>query len=111
VLVATDIAARGIDIDDISHVINYDVPNIPESYVHRIGRTARAGASGVALSFCEREERPYVAAIERLIRTRLTVVEDHPHRSPMAEPAQQVRSQGQSQNHQQRGRPPQRYSA
>lgn len=119
VLVATDIAARGIDIDDISHVINYDVPNIPESYVHRIGRTARAGASGVALSFCEREERPFVAAIERLIRMRLTVVEDHPHRSPTAAPAEQQRSQSQPRSSRggappsppPRGRPPQRYSA
>jgi ATP-dependent RNA helicase RhlE len=81
VLVATDIAARGIDIDDISHVINYDVPNIPESYVHRIGRTARAGASGVALSFCDGEERSYLADIERLIRLRIQVA-DHPYRSP-----------------------------
>ncbi|WP_433936762.1 DEAD/DEAH box helicase [Sorangium cellulosum] len=75
VLVATDIAARGIDIDDISHVINYDLPNIPESYVHRIGRTARAGASGVALSFCDSEERPFLADIERLIQKRLPILE------------------------------------
>ncbi|HSN97911.1 MAG TPA: DEAD/DEAH box helicase, partial [Candidatus Nanopelagicales bacterium] len=81
VLVATDIAARGIDIEDISHVINYDLPNIPESYVHRIGRTARAGASGVAMSFCDQEERAYLADIERLIRARIPLVEDHPHRS------------------------------
>ncbi|AUX22702.1 RNA helicase [Sorangium cellulosum] len=74
VLVATDIAARGIDIEDISHVINYDLPNIPESYVHRIGRTARAGASGVALSFCDSEERAYLADIERLIQKRLPVL-------------------------------------
>ncbi|WP_437900631.1 DEAD/DEAH box helicase [Sorangium sp. So ce124] len=76
VLVATDIAARGIDIDDISHVINYDLPNIPESYVHRIGRTARAGASGVALSFCDSEERAYLADIERLIQKRLPLLAD-----------------------------------
>jgi ATP-dependent RNA helicase RhlE len=68
VLVATDIAARGIDIDDITHVINYELPNVPETYVHRIGRTARAGASGVALSFCDGEERAYLSDIERLIR-------------------------------------------
>ncbi|MCU0682728.1 MAG: DEAD/DEAH box helicase, partial [Polyangiaceae bacterium] len=68
VLVATDIAARGIDIDDLSHVVNYDLPNIPETYVHRIGRTGRAGASGVALSFCDDEEREYLVDIERLIR-------------------------------------------
>jgi ATP-dependent RNA helicase RhlE len=67
-LIATDIAARGIDVDGISHVVNYDLPNIPESYVHRIGRTARAGAEGVAISFCDHEERAYLRDIERLIR-------------------------------------------
>jgi superfamily II DNA/RNA helicase len=67
-LVATDIAARGIDVEGISHVINYDLPNIPESYVHRIGRTARAGADGVAISFCSRDEMPFLKAIERQIR-------------------------------------------
>jgi ATP-dependent RNA helicase RhlE len=67
-LVATDIAARGIDVDGISHVINYDLPNIPESYVHRIGRTARAGAEGIAISFCDHEERAYLRDIEKLIR-------------------------------------------
>jgi ATP-dependent RNA helicase RhlE len=78
VLVATDIAARGIDIDGITHVINFDLPNVPESYVHRIGRTARAGSSGVALSFCSAEERDLLRDIERLTRRRLAVVEDHP---------------------------------
>ncbi len=68
VLIATDIAARGIDIDGISHVVNFDLPNIPESYVHRIGRTARAGAGGSAVSFCDTEERAYLKSIERLIR-------------------------------------------
>jgi ATP-dependent RNA helicase RhlE len=67
-LIATDIAARGIDVDGVSHVVNYDLPNIPESYVHRIGRTARAGAEGVAISFCDHEERSYLRDIERLIR-------------------------------------------
>ena len=67
-LIATDIAARGIDVDGVSHVFNYDLPNIPESYVHRIGRTARAGAEGVAISFCDAEERAYLRDIERLIR-------------------------------------------
>ena len=71
VLVATDIAARGIDVDGVTHVINFDLPNVPETYVHRIGRTARAGASGVAFSFCDREERPHLASIERLIGKRL----------------------------------------
>jgi ATP-dependent RNA helicase RhlE len=67
-LVATDIAARGIDVDGISHVVNFDLPNIPESYVHRIGRTARAGADGIAISFCDHEERAYLRDIEKLIR-------------------------------------------
>jgi len=67
-LVATDIAARGIDVDGVSHVFNYDLPNIPESYVHRIGRTARAGAEGVAISFCDHEEAAYLRDIEKLIR-------------------------------------------
>jgi ATP-dependent RNA helicase RhlE len=76
VLVATDIAARGIDIDGISHVFNFDLPNIPESYVHRIGRTARAGAAGIAISFCDGEERAYLRDIERLIRQKIEV-KDH----------------------------------
>ena len=67
-LVATDIAARGIDVDGISHVINYDLPNIPESYVHRIGRTARAGAEGIAISLCSHDEVPFLRDIEKLIR-------------------------------------------
>jgi ATP-dependent RNA helicase RhlE len=67
-LVATDIAARGIDVDGISHVVNYDLPNEPETYVHRIGRTARAGAEGIAISFCDRDEAPFLRDIERLIR-------------------------------------------
>jgi ATP-dependent RNA helicase RhlE len=72
VLVATDVAARGIDIDGISHVINFDLPNVAESYVHRIGRAGRAGATGCAISFCDREERDLLTQIERLIRQRLT---------------------------------------
>jgi ATP-dependent RNA helicase RhlE len=78
VLVATDIAARGIDIDDLSHVINFELPNIPETYVHRIGRTGRAGASGIAISFCEAEERPYLTDIQKLIGKNIPVVKDHP---------------------------------
>ena len=86
VLVATDIAARGLDIVDLSHVVNYDLPNEPEAYVHRIGRTGRAGASGTAISFCGFEERPLLADIERLMSKHLAVVADHPFASP-AKPA------------------------
>ncbi len=77
-LVATDIAARGIDIDDMSHVINFDLPNIPETYVHRIGRTGRAGASGIAISFCDMEEKVYLRDIQKLIGQTIPVVKDHP---------------------------------
>ena len=77
VLVATDLASRGIDVDDITHVINYDLPNEPESYVHRIGRTARAGASGHAISMCDPSELPYLRAIEKLQNARITVNRDH----------------------------------
>jgi ATP-dependent RNA helicase RhlE len=86
VLVATDIAARGIDIEGITHVINFDLPNIPESYVHRIGRTGRAGAAGTALSFCDTEERAYLKDIERTIRRQVPVVKDHPFRSGQPAP-------------------------
>ncbi len=78
VLVATDIASRGIDIDDVTHVINYELPNVPESYVHRIGRTARAGAAGVAISFCDGSERAHLRSIERLIKHPLTVIGEAP---------------------------------
>jgi len=81
VLVATDIAARGIDIDDVTHVINFDIPEVPETYVHRIGRTARAGATGMALSFCDAEERADLRAIEKLTRQQIPVVEGHPYES------------------------------
>lgn len=81
ILVATDIAARGIDVDRISHVINYDMPNEPESYVHRIGRTARAGAVGTAISFCGRSERLYLRNIERLLKRTVPVFNDHPYHS------------------------------
>ena len=77
VLVATDIAARGIDIEGITHVINYELPNVPETYVHRIGRTARAGAEGTAISFCDRAERGSLRDIERLTRRLLTVIDAH----------------------------------
>jgi ATP-dependent RNA helicase RhlE len=74
VLVATDIAARGIDVDGISHVINFELPDVAESYVHRIGRTARAGAGGVAIAFCDPAERGSLKAIERLVKQELTVI-------------------------------------
>ncbi len=75
VLVATDVAARGIDVDGVTHVVNFDLPNVPEAYVHRIGRTARAGQGGMAISFCDSSERPHLRGIEKLIRTRLQVEE------------------------------------
>ena len=78
ILIATDIAARGIDIDELSHVINFDLPNIAESYVHRIGRTGRAGASGIALSFCDGEERAYLKDIQKLIDRNIPVIDDQP---------------------------------
>jgi len=74
VLVATDIAARGIDVVGVSHVINFDLPNVPESYVHRIGRTARAGAAGIAISLCDGSERAFLRDIEKLIRARVPVM-------------------------------------
>jgi len=94
VLVATDIAARGIDIDELTHVINYELPNVPETYVHRIGRTGRAGASGMALSFCDGEEKAYLRDIQKLITSTIPVDNDHPFRTgisqtatrPMAQP-------------------------
>ena len=79
VLVATDIAARGIDVDDLGHVINYELPNIPETYVHRIGRTGRAGASGIAYSFCDGEEREFLRDINKLITKAIPVIEEHPY--------------------------------
>ncbi|MGE5183470.1 MAG: DEAD/DEAH box helicase [Acidobacteriota bacterium] len=81
VLVATDIAARGIDIDEVSHVVNFDVPEVPETYVHRIGRTARAGASGMALTFCDSEERPDWRNIIKLTRQEIPIVDGHPYQS------------------------------
>ena len=78
VLVATDIAARGIDVDDLEFVINYEIPNISETYVHRIGRTGRAGANGTAISFCDAEEKVYLKDIEKLITKKIQVIDDHP---------------------------------
>ncbi|HMQ44057.1 MAG TPA: DEAD/DEAH box helicase [Mariniflexile sp.] len=79
ILIATDVAARGIDINELDAVINFDLPNIPETYVHRIGRTARAGKSGTAYSFCSADEKTYVAAIQQLIQLQLDVIEEHPY--------------------------------
>ena len=84
VLVATDIAARGIDVDGISHVINYQIPSEPETYVHRIGRTARAGHSGHALSFCSQAERKHLVGIERLLKKPIPAEEDHAYHCPLA---------------------------
>lgn len=95
VLVATDIAARGIDIDDLTHVINFDLPNIPETYVHRIGRTGRAGASGVAFSFCDHEEKAFLKDIIKVIAQPIPVEEQHPYkpvRSQIARPVMQVKN-------------------
>jgi ATP-dependent RNA helicase RhlE len=83
ILVATDIAARGIDIDNLTHVINYELPNIPETYVHRIGRTGRAGLSGMAISFCDFEEKIYLRDIEKLISKAVPVIKDHPFDVPL----------------------------
>ncbi len=83
VLVATDIAARGIDIDELSYVINYEIPNVPETYVHRIGRTGRAGASGIAISFCDEEEKEFLNDIQKLIGKKVPVMSDNPY--PMSE--------------------------
>jgi superfamily II DNA/RNA helicase len=92
-LVATDIAARGIDVDGISHVINFDLPNIPESYVHRIGRTARAGADGVAISLCSHDELPFLRDIERLIRMAIPATgKATPERPRQQQPHQQQRA-------------------
>ena len=83
VLVATDIAARGIDIDELTHVINYELPNVPETYIHRIGRTGRAGAKGLAISFCDYEEKIYLRDIQKLISRAIPVVSDHPYNVPL----------------------------
>jgi ATP-dependent RNA helicase RhlE len=93
VLVATDIAARGIDVDDLEYVINYEIPNISETYVHRIGRTGRAGANGTAISFCDAEEKAYLRDIEKLITKKIQVVDNHPFplidNNPVKAPKQQ----------------------
>lgn len=79
ILVATDIAARGIDVDDLTHVINYEIPNIPETYVHRIGRTGRAGASGISISFCDEEEKEFIDDIQKLIGKKIPLADNNPY--------------------------------
>jgi ATP-dependent RNA helicase RhlE len=90
VLVATDIAARGIDIDELSHVFNYDLPNVPETYIHRIGRTGRAGLNGTAIAFCDADERKELRDIEKLIHKRIPMVENHPYANNPAEQERKV---------------------
>jgi ATP-dependent RNA helicase RhlE len=101
ILVATDIAARGIDVEGISHVINFDLPNIPESYVHRIGRTARAGADGTAISLCSRDELPYLRDIERLIRIAIPATGQASSPGPSHQPRQPSQPQGRNGRHRQ----------
>lgn len=111
ILVATDIAARGIDVDGISHVVNFDLPNVPETYVHRIGRTARAGASGVAIAFCTPEERGDLAAIEKLTKVQISPIGEVPYwdgRTPKKPPQNQRGGRPQNGNRpqgQQNGQP------
>ncbi|RLD74845.1 MAG: ATP-dependent helicase, partial [Bacteroidetes bacterium] len=87
ILIATDVASRGIDISNLDAVINFDIPNIPETYVHRIGRTGRAGETGKAFSFCSADEKNYIIDIQKLIHTNITIVEEHPYPlDPKAKP-------------------------
>ncbi|MFK7968884.1 MAG: DEAD/DEAH box helicase [Bacteroidia bacterium] len=108
VLVATDIAARGIDVSELELVINFDLPNVPETYVHRIGRTGRASASGEAVSFCSTEERPLLKDIQKLIKTQVPVIADHPFEGDSSEPVPLVKPQnnrgGNKSNRNSRGR-------
>jgi len=106
VLVATDIAARGIDIDELTHVINFDLPNVPETYVHRIGRTGRAGASGIAFSFCDAEEKEFLRDIHKLIAKNIPVMEEHPfHMNSNVRPTANSGSAGYNRNAGQGQRP------
>jgi superfamily II DNA/RNA helicase len=107
ILVATDIAARGIDVDGVSHVVNYDLPNIPESYVHRIGRTARAGADGIAISFCDHEEMAYLRDIQRMIRLTIPSTDKRTGVRAESRPAEHHRPGGNGQTRN-RGRQQQR---
>ncbi len=106
VLIATDIAARGIDVSELSLVVNYDLPNVPETYVHRIGRTGRAKASGIALSFCDLEERPFLRDIEKLINQKLPIVTDHPYVDESKEEIGKKPEPKSNQNRQQQAKKP-----
>ena len=98
VLVATDIAARGIDVDELEYVVNFELPNIAETYVHRIGRTGRAGANGTAFSFCDAEEKEYLRDIEKLISRKIPIIENHPYLLQDHHPVKAAKQQGRS-NH------------
>jgi len=102
VLVATDIAARGIDVDELAYVVNYEIPNIPETYVHRIGRTGRAGAGGTAISFCDAEERAFLKDIEKLIAKKVPVIENHPFPMTNFNPIKEAKQQGRGNSGQKR---------
>lgn len=105
VLIATDIAARGIDVDGLSLVINYDLPNVPETYVHRIGRTGRANASGIAVSFCDKDERPYLRDIEKLIKQDVPRIGDHPFMDENQEAPSETQQKQGGPNNQNRSKP------
>ena len=99
ILVATDIAARGIDISELSLVVNFDLPSVAETYVHRIGRTGRANASGIAISFCQDDERAYLKDIQKLIGLKIPVITDHPFVNEIDDsPAKQTRPPRQNRN-------------
>jgi len=104
ILVATDIAARGIDVDDLALVVNYDLPNIPETYVHRIGRTGRAAASGIALSFCSGEERAFLRDIEKLINQKVPVITEHDFVDDSVEPTAKELKEAKRLKNENRGR-------
>jgi len=104
VLVATDIAARGIDIDDLTHVINFELPEVPETYVHRIGRTGRAGNTGIALSFCDADEKTELRDIQKLIGKTIPQFTEHPYPlSPTAQPSAPAAKPHQRPNFKSRG--------
>ncbi len=104
VLVATDIAARGIDVDELTHVINFELPNVPETYVHRIGRTGRAGASGIAFSFCDHEEKEFLKDIHKLIAKNIPVNEQHPYPMKQMNTVERVREEMKSAQGQHQGK-------